>query len=112
VPRPPEQEALDEIATEEDGYQGYLELSGLTRIRDHVYVAMSSGVIAQGSPEWVHLEEVFREVRGGRVYRHGLILRVAGVPGLAEAGERVGEGSDFILLSCNLGIISIFILVS
>ena len=69
VSRPPEQEALDEIAVEEDGDQGYLELSRtLTRIRNHVYVVMSSGVIAQGSAEWVHLEEVLRELHGGRVY--------------------------------------------
>jgi len=38
---------LDEIVAEEDGDQGYLELSGrLSRIRDHVYAVMSSGVIA------------------------------------------------------------------
>jgi hypothetical protein len=63
VPRPQEQEALDEIAAEEDGYQGYLELSGtLTRIRDHVYVVMSSGVVSQGSKTWQHLKEVLSEV--------------------------------------------------
>jgi len=50
--------------------QRYLELSRrLGCIRDHIYVVMSSGVIAQGSPEWVHLKEVLREVHGGRVYR-------------------------------------------
>jgi len=39
VPRPLEQEAIDEIAAQEDGEHGYLELSGrLGRIRDHVYV--------------------------------------------------------------------------
>ena len=47
VLRPPEQEALDEIAAEKDRYQEYLELSGtLTHIRDHVYV-----VVPQGSEE-------------------------------------------------------------
>jgi len=64
ITRPPEQEAIVE-----DGEQGYLDLArSLGRIRDHVYVVMSSGVIAQGSPECVHLEVVLTEVYGGRVY--------------------------------------------
>jgi len=46
VPRPPELEAIDEIATQEDKEHGYLELSGrLGRIKDHVYVVMSSGEV-------------------------------------------------------------------
>jgi hypothetical protein len=35
-----------------------------------VYVVMSSGVVSQGSEEWQHLEEVLREVFGGKVYHH------------------------------------------
>jgi hypothetical protein len=70
VPRPPEREALDEIAAEEDEEHGFFDLFGrLGHIRDHVYVVMSSGVIAQESPEWVHLEEVVIEGHGGKVYR-------------------------------------------
>jgi hypothetical protein len=50
VPMPPEREALDARATQEDGDVGYLQLSGrMSRIRDHVYVVMSSGLVAQGS---------------------------------------------------------------
>jgi hypothetical protein len=61
VPRPPEREAIDEIVAQEDGEHGYLELSGrLGRIRDHMYVVMSSGVVSRGFEEWQHLEEVLR----------------------------------------------------
>jgi hypothetical protein len=50
VPRPPEREAIDEIAAEDDGEHGFLELGGrLGRIRDHMYVVMSSGEVQQGS---------------------------------------------------------------
>jgi len=52
VPRPPEREAIDEIDAQEDGDHGFLELSGrLSRMRDHVYVVMSSGVVPRGSEE-------------------------------------------------------------
>jgi len=34
-------------------------------IKDHVYVFMSNGVVAQGSEAWVHLEGILREVYGG-----------------------------------------------
>jgi len=69
---------LDEVDAEEDGEQGYKDLAGrLGRIRDHVYVVMSSGVIARGSFEWVHLEDVLREVHGGHVYH---CRRVNGYP--------------------------------
>jgi hypothetical protein len=37
-----------------------------------VYDVMSSGVIVQGSSDWVHLEEVLREVHGGQFYRRRL----------------------------------------
>jgi hypothetical protein len=69
VPRPPKREALDEIVDEEDGEHGFLDLCGrLGHIKDHVYVVMSSGVMPQRYPEWVHLEEVLREVHGWKVY--------------------------------------------
>jgi len=45
VPRPPEWEAIDEIIVDEDGEREFLELG---RIRDHVYVVMSSGEVQQG----------------------------------------------------------------
>jgi len=49
VPRPPERETIDEIASQEDRDHGYIELSGrLCRIRDLAYAAMSSGEVQQG----------------------------------------------------------------
>jgi len=49
VPRPPERETIDEIASQEDRDHGYIELSGrLGRIRDLAYAAMSSGEVQQG----------------------------------------------------------------
>ena len=70
MPRPPEREVLDEIVVEEDGEHGFLELGGrLGCIRDHVYAVMSSGVVPERSEDWCHLEEVLREVYGGKVYR-------------------------------------------
>ena len=52
VSRPPECEVLDALAAQEDGEFGYLQLSGrMSRIRDHVYVVMSSGVVLRGSEE-------------------------------------------------------------
>jgi len=40
----------------------------MSRIKDHVYVVMSSGVVPRGSEEWQHLEEVLKEVHDGKVY--------------------------------------------
>ena len=52
VPEPPEGDALYEIAVEEDGKHGFLVLGGrLDRIRDHVYVVISSGLVPRGSEE-------------------------------------------------------------
>jgi len=70
VSRPPEQEALDKMVAKKDRDHGFLELGGrLDRIRDHVYDVMSSGVVPQGFEALQHLEEVLREVHGGKVYR-------------------------------------------
>nr|ABN08233.1 hypothetical protein MtrDRAFT_AC155886g11v2 [Medicago truncatula] len=47
VPRPPEKDALDEIAAEQEGKHEYLDLAGmLGSIKDHVYSIMISGVVA------------------------------------------------------------------
>jgi len=63
-----------------------LELTGrLSRIRDHVYIVMSSGVIAQWSPQWVHLEGILIKVYGGQVYR-----RMRDVEGGARGGRGMG----------------------
>ena len=52
VPRPPEREVLDAQAAHKDGEVGYLQLSGrMSRIRDHVYVVISSGMVPRGSEE-------------------------------------------------------------
>jgi len=46
VSMPPEHEVLDARAAQEDGDVGYIHLSGrLSRIRDHVYVVMSSDLV-------------------------------------------------------------------
>jgi hypothetical protein len=50
VPRPPEREVLDAFAAQEDGEHGYSQLSGrMNRIRDHLYVVMSSGCVERGA---------------------------------------------------------------
>jgi len=43
---------------------------------------MSSSVVAQGPPAWVHLEGILGEVHGGRVIVVGVMLRVTGWQGL------------------------------
>ena len=52
VPRPPEREVLDALAALKDGKHGYLQLTGrMSRIRDHLYVVMSSGLVPRASDE-------------------------------------------------------------
>jgi len=34
-----------------------------------VYVVISSGVVPRGSEQWLHLKDVLKEVRDGKVYR-------------------------------------------
>jgi len=46
---------------------------------------MASGVVPQGSEEWQHLEEVLKEVHGGKVYR-----RRQNVQGGGKGGGRGG----------------------
>jgi len=68
--RPPESEVLDARAAHEDGDLGYLQLSGrMSRIRDHIYVMMRSGLVPKGTEEWQHLEDALKEVHDGKVYR-------------------------------------------
>jgi len=70
VSRPPEREILDALAGHEDGEHGYLQISErMSRIRDHVYDVMSSGLVSQGSEEWQHLEDVLKEMHDGKLYR-------------------------------------------
>ncbi|AES89223.1 hypothetical protein MTR_4g071360 [Medicago truncatula] len=53
IPRPPEHEILDARAAQEDGDLAYLQLSGrISRIRDHIYVVMRSGLVSKGTKEW------------------------------------------------------------
>jgi len=71
IPRPAEQEALDEIATEQEGEHGYLELTGrLGCNRDHVLSIMDSGVVERRAAEWASFESILAEVHGGWIY-HG-----------------------------------------
>jgi len=52
VLRPPNREVIDVRAAQEDGEHGYLQLSGrMSRIKNHVYVVMSSGLVPRGSEE-------------------------------------------------------------
>jgi len=52
VLRPPEHEVLDAQAAQEDGDLGYLQLCGrMSRIRDHIYVVMRSGLVSKGTEE-------------------------------------------------------------
>jgi hypothetical protein len=77
VPRPPECEVLDAQAAQDDGDLAYLQLSGrMSRIRDHIYVVMRSGLVPKGSEEWQHLEERSMMQKFTIV---GQLLRVAGV---------------------------------
>jgi len=41
----------------------------MSRIRNHVYDVMSSGLVPRGSEEWQHLEDVLKDVHDGKVYR-------------------------------------------
>ena len=52
VPRPPEREVLDARAAHKDGDLAYLQLGGrMSRIRDHIYVVMRSGLVPKGTEE-------------------------------------------------------------
>jgi hypothetical protein len=70
VPRPLEREVLDARAAQEDGDLGYIQLSGrMSRIRDHIYVVMRSGLVPKGTKEWQHLDDALKEgLRNGSIY--------------------------------------------
>jgi len=95
VSRPPEREVLDALAAQEDGEHGYLQLSGrMSRIRDHVYDVMSSGLVPRGSEEGQHLEDVLKEVHDGKVYRR----QGATEGGRGATGGRGGGGGTGIVI--------------
>jgi len=55
---------------QENGDVVYVQVSArLSHIRGHVYVVMSNDLVLRGSEAWEHLEEVWREVHDGKVYR-------------------------------------------
>jgi len=95
VSRPLEREVLDAQTAQEDGEAGYLQLSErMSRIRDHVYVVMSSGVVPRGSEEWQHLEDVLKEVHDGKVYsRRGATEGGRG----GKGGGRGGGGTGVVI---------------
>jgi len=67
----------------------------MSRIRDHVYVVMSSGVVLRGSKEWQHLEEVLKEVHDGKVYRRrGATEGGRGAKGGKGGGRGGGKGGS------------------
>jgi len=96
VPRPPEREVLDARAAQEDGDLAYLQLSGrMSRIRDHLYVVMRSGLVPKGTEEWHHLEDALKEVHDGKVYR-----RQGATDGSRGArGDRGGGGIGVVIRS-------------
>jgi len=97
VPRPPECEVLDARAAQKDGDLGYLQLSGrMSRIRDHIYVVMKSGLVPKGAEEWQHLEDALKEVHDGKLYRcRGAIEGGRG----ARGGGRGGGGTGVVIRS-------------
>jgi len=96
VPRPPEREVLDARAAQDDGDLGYLQLSGrMSRIRDHIYVVMRSGLVLKGTEEWQHLEDALKEVHDGKVYR----CRGATEGGRGARGGRGGSGTGVVIRS-------------
>jgi hypothetical protein len=86
VSRPPEREVLDARAAQEDGDLAYLQLSGkMSRIRDHIYDVMRSGLVSKGTEEWQHLEDVLKEMHDGKVYSR---------QGATEDGTGGGRGGS------------------
>jgi len=97
VSRPSECEVLDARAAQEDGDLRYLQLSErMSRIRDHIYVVMRSGLVPKGTEEWQHLEDALKEVHDGKVYRR----RGATEGGRgARGGGRGGGGTGVVIRS-------------
>jgi hypothetical protein len=92
VPRPPEREAHDARAAQDDGDLAYLQLSGrMTRIKDHIYVVMRSGLVPKGTEEWQQLEDALREVHDGKVYHR------RGATEGSRGGGRGGGGTGVVI---------------
>jgi len=94
VSKPPEHEVLDARAAQEDGDLAYLQLSGrMSRIRDHIYAVMKSGMVPIGTEEWQHLEDALKEVHDGKVY-----CRQGAIEG-GRGGGRGGGGTGVVIRS-------------
>jgi hypothetical protein len=66
----------------------------MSRIRGHVYIVISSGLVPRGFEEWQHLEDVLKEVHDGKVYRR----RGATEGGRGARGGRGGGGGTGVLI--------------
>ena len=97
VSRPPEREVLDARAAQEDGDLAHLQLSErMSRIRNHIYDVMTSGLVPKRTEEWQHLEDALKEVHDGKVYRRqGATEGGRG----ARGGGRGGGGTGVVLRS-------------
>jgi len=92
--RQQKEDRSDAQATQEHRELGYLQLSGrMSRIGEHVYVVMSSGLVLRGSEECHHLEDVLKEVRDGKVYRR------RGATGGGRGDGRGGGGTGVVIRS-------------
>ena len=68
----------------------------MSRIKDHIYVAMRSGLVPKGAEEWQHLEDALKEVHDGKVYRR----RGATEGGrCGRGGGRGGGGTGVVIRS-------------
>jgi len=65
----------------------------MSRIKDHIYVAMRSGLVPKGAEEWQHLEDALKEVHDGKVYR-----RWRATEG-GRGGGRGGGGAGVVIRS-------------
>ena len=69
----------------------------MTRIRDHIYAMMRSGLVPKGTEEWQHLEDALREVHDGKVYRRrGATEGGRGARG-GRGGGRGGGGTGVVI---------------
>jgi len=73
----------------------YLPERRMSRIRDHIYVVMRSGLVPKGTEEWQHLEDALKEVHDGKVYH----CRGATEGGRGARGGRGGGGTGVVIRS-------------
>jgi hypothetical protein len=64
----------------------------MSRIRDHIYVVMRSGLVPKGTEEWQHLEDALKEVHDGKVYRR------RGATEDGRGGGRGGRGPGGVVI--------------